>query len=93
VIKSLLRISGKCTVSTELSFAVLDVNWQAREARVQVIKADGSGTSSCRCRQSCVTGRGHRPAAVPGCVISTDGPDAKVCACVGLGVTALMWHW
>jgi hypothetical protein len=40
----MLRIGGACAVSAEPSFGVMDIDWEAREARVQIVRADGNGT-------------------------------------------------
>ena len=41
---SMLRIGGSCAVSAQPSFGIMDVDWDAREARIQIVRTDGGGT-------------------------------------------------
>ena len=43
---SMLRIGGSCAVYGEPSFGLLDLDWNAREARIRIIRTDGQGTAN-----------------------------------------------
>lgn len=43
---SMLRIGGSCATSSEPGLGIMDVDWAAREARIQIVNADGSGTAA-----------------------------------------------